>query len=221
MAFDNGDLEGADIEKKKGKARGKPISPAKLAAGEPPANLGKTTRKIGKNHPLILQDDNPQYNHQKNHQYTNAREGRSKPDLPSKNFCRAVQARWNAMASLHAGLPTLDLFTPQRLNYLRFRLQDCQGDESKIMKAIDNVPNDLHRLGNTQGGWRADFDWVFGESKNFLKCLESKPLPKETHERDSQNRSKSPATIGELRRQRRGALLNQLETELPEYRDDG
>ena len=109
----------------------------------------------------------------------------------NRDFVRAVQARWNTMASLHEGMPRVEMILGPRAGWIAKRLADVDGDQSAIMRAIDNVPNDPHRMGNTQGGWRADFDWVFKDSQNFLKCLESQPQPKAQHERTNPNRKPS------------------------------
>ena len=170
-----------------------------MVFGKIPNGFGENPKPIPDNKP----DNKPIH--------TDARENWLKPDLPSKDFVRAVQARWNAMASLHDGMPRLEIMLPMRLGWLRSRLADVQGDESAVMRAIDNVPNDPHRLGNTQGGWRADFDWVFKDSQNFLKCLESQPQPKVQNDQQ-RNSPNSISAIGQRRRERRGALLEDIET---------
>jgi len=85
-----------------------------------------------------------------------------------------AKAAWNAMA-VDAGLDPIQLITPDRLRLLTARLTDVGGDWSAILQAIQGVPHDPHRTGNTQGGWQANFDWVFKSAANFTKCLEAQP----------------------------------------------
>lgn len=71
----NANIENTDLAIKAKKSRGKPFEKseknnpdAKLGCGDPDLKLGVTTPKIGQNHTLILGDNNPQVNHQNNHQ---------------------------------------------------------------------------------------------------------------------------------------------------------
>ena len=101
-------------------------------------------------------------------------------------------------------------------------LEAVKGDLSLILSAIKRVPLNPHWIGETgPKPFRAKLNWIL-QPDRIQQALELTPFTmKAENERDSQNRSTSPATIGERRRQRRGAFLNKLETELPEFRDDG
>lgn len=99
--------------------------------------------------------------------HTQTREGKA-----SREFVKAVLARWNAM-SADSGLEPISLMTPQRVGWIDRRLEDCGGDEALVMQAIDRVPFDPHRAGLSPGGWQADFDWVFSKAQRFTQCLES------------------------------------------------
>lgn len=116
--------------------------------------------------------------------------------LPEK-----VRDRWNLMAA-QSGLDSFDLITPQRLRWIENRLMDCDSDEQKIFDAIDRVPFDPHRVGNSPGGWRASFDWVFGDRQKFAQCLETKTnqteilkLKDATNEKRSKNKQHDGAAI--------------------------
>lgn len=139
----------------------------------------------------------------------------SEGEVKKDNLATEIQISWNKMASQH-DLPSFDLMTPDRLRFINARLEDCDGDSALLNKAISGVPLDQHRLGYSTGGWRADFDWVFGKATNFSKCLEAKPQIERKY-RNGKSRSNNTASkvksIGVKRRNLRGEVLAEFENE--------
>ncbi len=175
------DFTNSGLELKAPKARGKAFKKkptAKLAIDEPHAKSGVTNSKIGHNHTLILGDNNHHikpsvYNHK---------------DIDAREIVQGVYQAWNAMASV-TGLTTVktNILHAGRSRQILGRLKDCHNDFMLLHKAISNVPNNPHWLGQNNRGWRADFDWVF-KPANFAKVLEfTTPAPKERKQNDTPN----------------------------------
>ena len=164
-------------------------------------DTGQNDPSGGSQRPPTQGHSDPQTVHEPSLNHNTHSNAREAADLFEK-----VKSAWCLMAAKN-GLPSVEIITPLRVGWIEKRLSDCRGDTAAIFKAIENVPHDNHRLGFSKGGWRADFDWVFGNQQNFLKCLESKPQT-ETQKQRSENgtqRSNNPssriARIGEKRRE--------------------
>jgi DNA-binding Lrp family transcriptional regulator len=157
-------------------------------------------------------DNNPQVNHQHNHQSTYTGASRLKPDLPSAEFVQEVQQRWNAMAE-RDGFPQIQRMTQDRLRCLRSRIAECDGQANVVLTVIDRVPL---MIGWRGGGNRSHitFDWVFaqprdGKPDRFLAALEFNPETQETsHDRNNRTPKKSAQrTATEVHRDARSELL--------------
>lgn len=133
-----------------------------------------------------------------NHPNTQTRADTPAPAGLNKALVDQAKAAWNAMAD-QSGLDPVQLITPDRLRLLNARLEDVGGDWSAVLQAINGVPHDPHRTGHTQGGWQANFDWVFKSAANFTKCLEAKPRQKKDNADDPKHeRSRSYDTAARL-----------------------
>ena len=111
-------------------------------------------------------------------------------DAGARDAVGIVFANWNRMAEAN-GLSQVrtNVYNAGRAKVILKRLEDCKGDIEPLLQAIRNVPNNPHWLGKSEGGWRADFDWVFSP-KNFSKVFEyTKPAqtPKARNDRTNQN----------------------------------
>lgn len=128
----------------------------------------------------------------------------NKPDIPpraregvSKAFVDAVRNRWEAVAVKH-GYPSAMMMNAHRVKLIEKRLDECAGDESLVLRAIDNIPNNTHWTGRSGDMSHITFEWVFGPPKpdkpdRFVEAFESKApqTPKAQHDRPNANKSRN------------------------------
>ena len=93
---------------------------------------------------------------------------------------------WNAMAR-RAGLATVKGLTDERRKRLRARLAEHGPDA--FTEAIDAVERSPFCRGESNGGWRADFDFLL-QASSFTKLIEG------SYDRASRTRSSGPARFG-------------------------
>jgi hypothetical protein len=159
-----------------------------------PSKVEKSAFEGGKSSPAI--GDTSYYT--SSYANTPTRTSASAPACLNKALVDQAKDAWNAMAD-KSGLDAVQLITPDRLRYIKARLDDVGGDWSAVLQAINGVPHDPHRTGHTPGGWQANFDWVFKSAANFTKCLEAKPRQKKDNADDPKHeRSRSYDTAARL-----------------------
>jgi len=73
-----------------------------------------------------------------------------------------------------SNIDRVEMIMPIRLSWIDKRLIEFGGSLDMLLDAIDRVPWDAHRDGQSKGGWSADFDWVFSQSQRLIQCLETK-----------------------------------------------
>ena len=85
-----------------------------------------------------------------------------------------IVALWNSVCS---SLPKIKSLNDNRRNKIRLRLAEMRADNPRI--CLDHLKELFERVaasdflcGNNTNGWTATFDWVFENSKNWLKIVE-------------------------------------------------
>src|SRR3990167_7392881 len=82
----------------------------------------------------------------------------------------SILLHWNSLAEQHGLSKILKISDKRKANALT-RLKESEFDLQKISKEIGS--SDFLR-GKNDRGWKADFDFVFGSTNNYLKILEGK-----------------------------------------------
>lgn len=89
------------------------------------------------------------------------------------SVCEDVVEYWNKMAEAF-GLAKLSKLTDSRKAKLQIRLNEG----FDIISLYHKIKESQFLLGQNNGGWRVDFDWLIANDKNFLKVMEGKYISK-------------------------------------------
>lgn len=57
---------------------------------------------------------------------------------------------------------------------IRVRFEEMKFDYETLQQVFDKAEASSFMRGDNNRGWRADFDWIFNNSTNWLKILEGK-----------------------------------------------
>lgn len=93
---------------------------------------------------------------------------RAEPPTPEQ-----VREIWNASAK-PAGLPCVERLTDKRRAAVRTRLREPGRDESWVRRYVARIAATAFLRGESERGWRADFDWAFRSEDNIARVLEGK-----------------------------------------------
>lgn len=112
-----------------------------------------------------------------------------------RQFVQQVYSAWNGLAH-EFGLSKVKTNLPnaERAKSVLRRLSECQGNESLIFDALQNIPHNDHWIGRSKSQWYIKFDWVFGSPKNFRKVLEHEPVSQNIQ--NSNNAQRGPQSSG-------------------------
>jgi len=89
---------------------------------------------------------------------------------------------WNEMATKN-NLAKIRILTNKRKTQLNTRLEESEDFKSLFVEALLNIPKAPFLLGESQQGWRIDFDWLIQNDTNLLKVVEGKYIKKEKSNR--------------------------------------
>lgn len=87
-------------------------------------------------------------------------EPKPKPPMPIAAMA-SIPELWNEIAAKH-GLSPIIKMTDKRTEHLRARVAE-HGVEV-ILNAMRTIPNSRFLMGKSQGGWKANFDWLLQPS---------------------------------------------------------
>ena len=100
----------------------------------------------------------------------------SEEKLLSRRQCQQVIDFWNrSVASKQSGLPSVKTLTEDRMAKIRVRWREFKGigDPVEICKTIFEKANGSKFMaGDNKSGWKASFDWLFTNGKNWTKVYE-------------------------------------------------
>lgn len=84
-----------------------------------------------------------------------------------------IQSMWNDICLSY---PRLTRITDPRKNKLRFRLQEMDKDLAKALSVLRQIFELMEQSkflkGDNKRGWKATFDWVIENPKNWVKIIE-------------------------------------------------
>lgn len=84
-----------------------------------------------------------------------------------------IVALWNSVCS---SLPKIKSLNDNRRNKIRLRLAEFSDDSSRWLSVcqelFERIQASKFLCGGNNSGWTASFDWVFENSKNWLKIVE-------------------------------------------------
>lgn len=84
-----------------------------------------------------------------------------------------IVALWNSVCS---SLPKIKSLNDNRRQKIRLRLAEFSDDSSRWLpvcqEIFERIQASKFLCGGNNSGWTASFDWVFGNSKNWLKIVE-------------------------------------------------
>lgn len=107
-----------------------------------------------------------------------------------------IKDLWNELCPSY---PKMMVMSDPRKNKIRLRVQEMGGIDKalptleKIFKAAENSN---FMKGDNKRGWKASFDWIFENDKNWVKVWEGnyENKPKDTHLTTTQNRNYNGTT---------------------------
>ncbi len=84
-----------------------------------------------------------------------------------------IQSMWNSICFSY---PRLTRMTDPRKNKLRIRLQEMDKDPAKALLVLQRIFELMEQSkflkGDNKRGWKANFDWVIENDKNWVKIIE-------------------------------------------------
>jgi hypothetical protein len=72
------------------------------------------------------------------------------------------------------GLPKVLKLTDKRKTKIRLRFEEMGFDYERLQAVFDKAQMSRFLRGDNNRGWKADFDWIFVNSSNWVKILEGK-----------------------------------------------
>ena len=104
------------------------------------------------------------------------KDGEAGNKLLTKEQCRGILKLWNDTVAKHsATFSRVQSLTDDRYNKILIRWKEFKAigpPEEVVKKVFDNACLSTFLQGGKQGGWKADFDWLFRNGTNWLKTLE-------------------------------------------------
>lgn len=70
--------------------------------------------------------------------------------------------------------PTIKKLTEKRKTKIRLRFEEMKYDYETLQTVFDKAEASRFMRGDSRKGWKADFDWIFENSDNWVKILEGK-----------------------------------------------
>lgn len=71
-------------------------------------------------------------------------------------------------------LPKVLKLTDKRKMKIRVRFEEMKFSFETLQEVYDRIEASFFMRGDNKRGWRADFDWIFANSQNWVKVLEGK-----------------------------------------------
>lgn len=71
-------------------------------------------------------------------------------------------------------LPKVLKLTDKRKMKIRVRFEEMKYSFETLQEVFDRIEASFFMRGDNKRGWRADFDWIFANSQNWVKVLEGK-----------------------------------------------
>lgn len=71
-------------------------------------------------------------------------------------------------------LPQVLKLTDKRKMKIRVRFEEMKFNYETLQQVFDKCEASFFMRGDNQRGWKADFDWIFSNSQNWVKVLEGK-----------------------------------------------
>lgn len=107
-----------------------------------------------------------------------------------------IKDLWNELCPSY---PKMMVMSEARKNKIRLRVQEMGGVEKalSILESIFKAAEESNFMkGDNKRGWKASFDWIFENDKNWVKVWEGnyENKPKETYPTTTQNRNYNGTT---------------------------
>lgn len=99
-------------------------------------------------------------------------------DLPPPPDFSSIKNEWNKLAESKK-LNTIKSIDRKRKDKLKVRFSEEEFNLKEIFKIISKSP---FLLGVNERGWKVSFDWIIGNSNNYLKILEGKYMDMKINE---------------------------------------
>jgi phage replication O-like protein O len=138
-------------------------------------------------------------------------DGSRAPDLEITASIQETVRTWNEFAGKHE-LPKVLKVTKRRKNGIIARLKEKDFNIAEVFQAMEEQP---FLFGQSERGWRVDFDWIFLHTDNYVKVMERKyKNGAVTNKRDSIGRSISTTSSQHAR-----ATFRHDESDIQRLRD--
>lgn len=98
----------------------------------------------------------------------------SSPTLPACESKVDYERILHMYHTICTNFPKVIRLTASRKNKMRLRLEEMGGDYATLEVVFLKMQSSKFMQGDNNHGWKADFDWVFANDKNWAKILEGK-----------------------------------------------
>lgn len=99
-----------------------------------------------------------------------------KDEKPTEGKKKGKEVDFNAIVAMyHAECPSFPRIvkvSEARKSKIRIRLEEMKGDFDVIKKVFQKLEASKFCRGDNKNGWKASFDWVFENEKNWVKVYE-------------------------------------------------